>query len=780
MKRRVVLWFLLGGVLALVTALRFSDGWLQTDIVALAEDELVSALDDTTAAAVKRANQQFQHSLIWLLAVELSDTQADSAAATQKLVAATAQLGQQLQLSSAVTGTTYRWGDDRERTALWEFLFPLRAQLLSRDDRAHLLQDPSQLTQQQLQFIFSPQSAGVQLDLERDPFFAFQHFFTAENSAVSDRVTALLENIPVYQQGDTLFTLVHSQGRPLDMRGSVHTPLLQLRDDLQQWAAGEKLTLLVAGAPLHAEFAAAGAQKEIRSIGGFSILAILLLCLLAFRSLRPLLLCLFAIGCGIASGTAAVIALLGQMHILAFVFGTTVTGLAIDYAFHFICNRLRPGQRDDNSKDRDIMPGLVLGLLSSCLAFFALAVTPFQLLQQMGIFVGFGLLGAWLTVVLLFPALLRVRARNLDFSLAYPRLPRWIYPLAASLMVVAGAGAIAVAKPASDLGLFYQPPQALQSDEQRINSLLPVRPASSYFLVRAGDENAVLERAAALTARLDIARDNGELSGYSALSDLLPAASAQQQNHALLNAFYRSSPVRDFYLQLGYTAAEVDVLQSGLQRPLQTVEFSQWLARLPETQRQLWLGCDRGECLSLVRIFGVKKAFAGAALAAELDGVAFHNPPKTIAAVLEKQRDQLLLLLPLILLIATGVIARRTGWRAALGIASLPLAAVSVAFASAALFSPGINLFHVAALLLVFGIGVDYAVFGYFCHRQEASYTLLAIVLAGVTTLLGFGLLALSQTPAIADFGFTLAVGTVATLLLAALVFSTGIFGGNR
>ncbi|WGL15274.1 MMPL family transporter [Microbulbifer bruguierae] len=776
MMGRVLLWLLLSGVLAAVTALRFHDGWLQTDIVALAEQELAAGLDRGTATAVKKANHQFQQSLVWLLALEIPDTGDASARAAPQLATATAQLAQQLASSSAVTDTTYRWGDDRERAALWQFLQPLRGQLLTAADRQQLQQDSPLLAQQQLQFIFSPQSAGIQLDLERDPFFTFQHFLTAENAALSERVSALLDNIPVYQQGNVLFTLVRSQASPLEMRGSIHTPLLQLREQLQQWAAARDMQLLVAGAPLHSEYAAAGAQREIRTIGGFSLLAILLLCLFTFRSLRPLLLCLFAIASGIASGVAAVIVLLGQMHILAFVFGTTVTGLAIDYAFHFICNRLRPGP----ARDQDIMPGLLLGLLSSCLAFFALALTPFPLLQQMGVFVGFGLLGAWLTVVLLFPALLRIRPRPVDFSRVYPRLPRWSYPLAVTLMVAAGAVGMVVATPANDLRLFYQPPPSLQSDEQQINALLPVRPASSYFLVRGSDENAVLEREAALAARLQGARARGALGGYSALSELLPAESVQQQNHALLDDFYRSSQVRDFYLQLGYPAPEVDRLLEGLRRPLETVAFSQWLSQLPETQRQLWLGCEVAECRSLVRIFGVTADFDGTALADGLSGTSFHNPPATIAAVLEKQRDQLLLLLPLVLLIATAVIALRAGWRGALAIAGLPLAAVSCAFAAAAIFGAGINLFHVAALLLVFGIGVDYAVFGYFSHRQEASYTLLAIALAGVTTLLGFGLLALSQTPAIADFGFTLAVGTVATLVLAALIFSSGIFGGNR
>ena len=780
MKLRVVTWLLLSTVLAVAAKLNYSAGWLQTDIVALAEDELASLPD---ADAVKKSSQQFQQSLVWLLVGADGDARA--------LAAATEQLAQQLSVSGHLQSVTYRWANDTQRAEFWDFLSPLRGQLLTRADRERLREQPQQAVQDQLSFIYSPQSAGAPLDFAQDPFSLFQRYLTTEGISIADNVVALENDIPVYSAGEQNFTLLRSLAAPMDMRGSIAQPLLKLRQQQKAWVQAQGLTLLVAGAPLHSEFAAAGAQREIRLIGGLSILAICLLCLLAFRSMRPLMSSLFAIGSGIAAGTAAVIALLGQMHILAFVFGTTVTGLAIDYAFHFTCNRLRGGAHSDKvSTDRDIMPGLVLGLLSSCLAFFALALTPFPLLQQMGVFVGFGLLGAWLTVVLLFPLLSNVRARELDFSGYFPRVPRWLYPAAVAALITGGAGSALVAKPASDLSLFYTPPDFLRADEQQLNELLTVRPASAYFLVRGNSIEQLLEREYILGARLSAARAAGQLRAFDAVSERMPPPQVQRADRQLLAEFYGSSEVRGFYRQLGYGEQESAEIQQGLQRPLAQIDFTQWLQRLPQTQRQLWLGCNADPvtaqtatetyCRSLVRIFGVTTEFSGTAVAEGLEGVSFRNPPQTIAQVLGKQRDQLLALLPVILLIATLVIALRTGWRAALTIAALPLASVSAAFALAVLVSPGINLFHVAALLLVFGIGIDYAVFGFFAHRREASYTLLAIVLAGITTLLGFGLLALSQTPAIADFGFTLAVGTVTTLLLAALYFSTNIFGGKR
>jgi predicted exporter len=79
-----------------------------------------------------------------------------------------------------------------------------------------------------------------------------------------------------------------------------------------------------------------------------------------------------------------------------------------------------------------------------------------------------------------------------------------------------------------------------------------------------------------------------------------------------------------------------------------------------------------------------------------------------------------------------------------------------------------LNLFHVLALLLVLGIGIDYSIF--FAESQnERDTTMLAVILSTITTLLSFGLLALSQTAAIRSFGIVVSIGMVCALLFSPL-----------
>jgi predicted exporter len=85
----------------------------------------------------------------------------------------------------------------------------------------------------------------------------------------------------------------------------------------------------------------------------------------------------------------------------------------------------------------------------------------------------------------------------------------------------------------------------------------------------------------------------------------------------------------------------------------------------------------------------------------------------------------------------------------------------------------GIDLVALAALLMVVSMGVDYGVFlvdasaSEHAPESETTVALLSVLLAATTTVLGFGLLALSEHPMLRTIGLTAWVGMTACALLA-------------
>jgi predicted exporter len=103
---------------------------------------------------------------------------------------------------------------------------------------------------------------------------------------------------------------------------------------------------------------------------------------------------------------------------------------------------------------------------------------------------------------------------------------------------------------------------------------------------------------------------------------------------------------------------------------------------------------------------------------------------------------------------------RRQAWRALLPTALAALLTLAVlGWAGVPL-----QLFGVLAQLLLLGFGVDYGIF-LLEHRDDPS-SWLAVSLGAASTLLAFGLLALSATPALHSFGLSLGLGIALVWML--------------
>ena len=90
------------------------------------------------------------------------------------------------------------------------------------------------------------------------------------------------------------------------------------------------------------------------------------------------------------------------------------------------------------------------------------------------------------------------------------------------------------------------------------------------------------------------------------------------------------------------------------------------------------------------------------------------------------------------------------------------------------IFNGSYSLFHVLALFLVMGIGVDYGLFlveGMTDKNpQKTNRIMTAIILSAITTLMSFGLLSTSATSALHDFGITVILGIVMIFFLSPLI----------
>jgi predicted exporter len=98
------------------------------------------------------------------------------------------------------------------------------------------------------------------------------------------------------------------------------------------------------------------------------------------------------------------------------------------------------------------------------------------------------------------------------------------------------------------------------------------------------------------------------------------------------------------------------------------------------------------------------------------------------------------------------------------------LLSVVMTMGALAAFGVHLGILHLVGLLLVVAVGSNYALFFDLLREQpEADEdTLASLLLANVTTVLSFGLIALSTIPALSAIGRVVAPGALLALLLAA------------
>ena len=532
-------------------------------------------------------------------------------------------------------------------------------------------------------------------------------------------------------------------------------------------AAGGDLKLLHGGVPLHAEAAASRAAFEVNTIGLGSLLAVLLLVWLAFRSPRPILLVGLSLLVGLAAGVAVTSFVFGKIHLLTLVFGASLAGVAEDYGIHyFACRQGRPDV-PPRSMMRQLLPALALALLTSALAYLTLGIAPFPGLRQMAVFAATGLSATFLTAALWFPWLDAGRPRHSRFaariaaSLAH--WPRWrpnAIGIAALLLVAAFiAGGLHKLQVKDDLRSLQASPPALLDNEIAIGKVLGLPSPAQYFLVEGADAQTVLRNEERLTDALQPLVAAGKLHGWRAVSDWLPSLQRQQADRALVmpaEALARSraaallgEPMETAPTRITPPLLVDDALRQPLAAPL----------------RPLWLGDVDGRQASVVMLQGLSPANLAAVAAAAhgLDGVRWIDRTATFSALLGHYRVQMgWLLLAGYVAVGLALLLRfgRSAWRALLPTA---LAAL-LSLAALGWIGEPLQLFGVLAQLLLLGIGVDYGIF-LLEHRDDGA-SWLAVCLGAASTLLAFGLLALSATPALHGFGLMLLLGIGSVWLL--------------
>ncbi|MGV3708129.1 MAG: MMPL family transporter [Gemmatimonas sp.] len=656
-----------------------------------------------------------------------------------------------------------------------------RSSLATNDDQQLLVtRTPDAWVQQAVGELLSPMGSGRIGAWKDDPFGFFQRWL---QQRAADTPVRPIDGV-LRVDDDSLHYVVIPMGlRSQAFAIQSQREVIPLLDSARAAAtgAGGNITIKSAGMIFPAAAAAAQANRELSTIGWGSILGIVLITWVTFRSLRPIALILLSLGVGTIGAIAVTAFFYKSVHLLTLVFGASLIGVAEDYGTHYLCVSDRH-ERGPVAVMRDLLPSLSMALLTTVVSFVGLGISPFPGLQQMAVFSAVGLISAWLTVIVWFPFL---DGRNIGrarvvgwfnwmrlkweaFSNGRQRV--WLTVATIAFSVVG----IARLHTDDDIRLLQSLPPELLKEQGDVGRILDVPFTGQLYIVRGNSAQQTLEREEALRMRLDSLERDGVFDGYQAVSTWVPSRATQQRNAQLLQEriYAAGTALSALRVQLEEDVTwENGIRVSLMAPPAQLLDPAAWLASpVSEPLRPLWLGEIDREWVSVVTLKGVENDSLPklAAAAVGLDGVQWADKVAGISEVLGRYRLRMAWVLVASYLTVALIFLPRYGrrsWR----ILAPSVTASIVSVATVGWLGEPLQLFHVLALFLVFGLGVDYAIFlSEQTHSAEGDVSF-AVGLAAISTVLSLGLLALSATPVLHAFGLVMLVGVTVSLLAAPL-----------
>ena len=550
------------------------------------------------------------------------------------------------------------------------------------------------------------------------------------------------------------------------------------------------LRLLVSGAPVFSVDSRTQIEAEIKwlAITGTVLLSALLL--LAFASPLALGVAMLPVVTGVVVGVVAVSLVFGNVHGVTLGFGATLIGEAVDYAIYYLIQAGGRSQRDGTGWRQWLASGwptVRLGLLTSLCGFAALLFSGFPGLQQLGVFSLAGLLGAVLATRFLLPVLMPDGARGMGMRRQLGQAARaaiTVLPRTRWLWLVLGlASAVLVWQRDSlwDAELLSLSPvstEALALDASLRADITSGSDGGAFVVVQGETAEIALQHGEAASDRLEELVNQRVIAGFDSVTRFLPSLQMQQRRQAALPEAAALQQALAQATEGGPLKAErlapfVQAVAQARSLPLATPESARSTAIAP-LLNALMLQRPDGTWTALLPLQPVADVVDLARVSAALQGV----PQVQVLDIggelgrmyqryLGEARTQAALGgLGVVLMVAVAL----RNPRRVLAVCQPLLLAVLLTLGGLALLQVPMGILHLVGLLLVVAVGSNYALFFDMLQRSgEASDdTLASLLLANVTTVLGFGLIAASDIKALSAIGAVVAPGALLALVLAA------------
>ncbi len=612
-------------------------------------------------------------------------------------------------------------------------------------------------------------------NLKQDPWFQFPDWLMSLQAHSGGVGTC--GPYPCVQREDGFWILVKARllGNPFDAPLQEKTKAFLSQSDSLAQRLGVKI--IAQGLTLYAEAGRSRTESELNLITLGSLAGVTVLLLAVFGSAAELLLGLSAIGLGLFGAAVLTHALFGGLQLITLVVGSTLIGVSVDYAILFFFLRragslLAPGEAAKHARSQ----GWALG--TTVLSYAALASSPFPALKEMAFFCVTGLITAFLCIWGFFPLILSLQKTGRPPASWFSRLADKLWQISRRPWAVIVVGVLVLGLWAGlpqmqsrDSLKSWQPPEpALLAGDSLLRQAFSAPSASAFYLVSGPTLEIALQREEALTRLLDSAtaasaQPKAEGKNWIGLSAFLPSRQRQENFRENLLRLSVVPEIAERLVQLGYDPDGLDTLRRHLQVTSPLDPSPVWQSTQADFLRDMLTvdSLPTGWRLQVMLRDVKNHPLPGADIA----GVTWVNQQGDLDDLVGHLRRHAQVLSLLAYVLIAALMCKRYGWKRGLRLGLAVGLVATMILGAAGWSSEGLQFFGLMGLVLALGMGVDYLIYLSDTAPERAAQTWGAILLTATTTLISYGLLIFSTTPALRQFAVLLSSGILFFLLTA-------------
>ena len=579
------------------------------------------------------------------------------------------------------------------------------------------------------------------------------------------------------EQNTILIARMKPEYNSLEDQSNILSSLREIWDGISK---PENIELNISGP---ATFALATKNEIQNTTNKLAIVASLFMMIIfwaGYRSIRLFFVAGLPLASAVVAGLCMTNFVFGNVHGITIAFGITILGVCLDYPVHFFshldeCQSIRKTLQT-------IWPTLQLGVISTVIGYLAMLNTGFTGLSQLAIFASSGLIIAVLVTRWIIPFFINdnykvkpvlnwIPVQSGEKCTTKCRVILVLLILVMSFYVFQFSHKHRAWQ--QDITALSPIPKKAREFDQHLRDSLGLPDVGYIFMVRGKDPEDVLQKTESLRSDIQELTDNGIAKSIYSVTDQLPSQQSQMQLQNRLpsevelrnsmKAALKGTPFKNSIFEPFIN----DVEQSKTLAPLTIEEMKQHEITASLTQ-DMFLRDDYW--VSIIRISGVKDN-------EQLEQWVKQHPElienyinirKTSSKLVTDYRDVALQRLVMgVFLIFLTLMTFLRSFKRALKILLPVILALLLSITIEVLLGAELTIFHILAMLLVVGIGLDYSLFFQRATKNplEQKKHFHGVIISAASTIIAFAMLALSGVPVMAAMGLTVTLGIIASFV---------------